>query len=444
MGYSKDQIRDLVKEQKVEFLNLQFTDIVGIIKNVTIPVSQIEDMLDHGVWFDGSSIEGFARIAESDMFLVPDLDTYAVIPWDSEPEMATARFICDVYTPKGDPFPGDPRWALKNAMAEAAEMGYVYNTGPELEFFLFKPDADGAFNPAPHDAAGYFDVSTDYATHIRRQMVKALQAFGIVVEASHHEVAVGQHEIDFQYGNALQTADYAVTFRITLKAVAQLNGLYATFMPKPISGINGSGMHVHQSLADKTTGKNAFYAEGDERGLSQLAHQYIAGLLDHAQGMAAVLAPLVNSYKRLVPGYEAPVYVSWGRTNRSALVRVPRISANRSQATRVELRCPDPSSNPYLVFAVMLKSGLDGIKRSLTPPPAAEEDLYHIDPRARAFMTLPGSLGEALEALKADEVVQSALGPHIFERYVEAKQQEWDEYRLHVSQWELDRYLAIY
>jgi glutamine synthetase len=358
--------------------------------------------------------------------------------------MATARFICDVYTPKGDPFPGDPRWALKNAMAEAAEMGYVYNTGPELEFFLFKPDADGTFNPAPHDAAGYFDVSTDYATHIRRQMVKALQAFGIVVEASHHEVAVGQHEIDFQYGNALQTADYAVTFRITLKAVAQLNGLYATFMPKPISGINGSGMHVHQSLADKTTGKNVFYAEDDERGLSPLAHQFVAGLLEHAPGMCAVLAPLVNSYKRLVPGFEAPVYLSWGRTNRSALVRVPRISAGRSQATRIELRCPDPSSNPYLVFAVMLKSGLDGIKRNLTPPPAAEEDLYHIDPRSRALTTLPGSLGEALEALKSDEVVQSALGPHIFERYVEAKQQEWDDYRLHVSQWELDRYLPIY
>jgi glutamine synthetase len=444
MGYTKDQIRELVKDHKVEFLNLQFTDIVGIIKNVTIPVSQIEDMLDHGVWFDGSSIEGYARIAESDMYLVPDLDTYAVIPWDSEPEMATARLICDVFTPKGDPFPGDPRRALKNVLAEAEQMGYTFNTGPELEFFLFKPDADGKLNPLPHDAAGYFDVSTDFATGIRRQMVKALQAFGIVVEASHHEVAIGQHEIDFQYGNALTTADHAVTFRITLKAVAQLNGLYATFMPKPIAGVNGSGMHVHQSLADKQTGKNVFYAQGDERGLSEVAHQYIAGLLEHAQGMAAILAPLVNSYKRLVPGYEAPVYVSWGRTNRSALVRVPRISAGRSQATRVELRCPDPSSNPYLVFAVMLKSGLDGIKRKLTPPPAAEEDLYHIDPRSRSLTTLPGSLGDALEALKADELVQSALGPHIFERYVEAKQQEWDDYRLHVSQWELERYLQIY
>jgi glutamine synthetase len=444
MPYSKEQILDLVQEHRVEFLNLQFTDIVGIIKNITIPISQLDDALDHGVWFDGSSIEGFARIAESDMYLQLDLDTYAVIPWESEGDTVTARFICDVFTPNGDPFPGDPRRALKNVLGEAADMGYVFNTGPELEFFLFKPAADGSLQPVPHDAAGYFDVSTDYATGIRRQMVKALQGFGIVVEASHHEVAIGQHEIDFQYGDALRTADNAVTFRTTLKAVAQKNGLYATFMPKPIAGINGSGMHVHQSLADKNTGKNAFYGEGDERGLSQLAQQYVAGLLEHAPGMAAVLAPLVNSYKRLVPGYEAPVYLSWGQTNRSALVRVPRITRGRTQATRVELRCPDPSANPYLAFAVMLKSGLDGIKRGLTPPTALEEDLYHIDPRSRSLTTLPGSLGEALEELKRDEVVQGALGAHIFERFVEAKQQEWDEYRLYVSQWELDRYLPIY
>lgn len=444
MGYSKEQILDLMKEQKVDFLNLQFTDIVGIIKNITIPVSQLGDALDHGVWFDGSSIEGFARIAESDMYLQLDLDTYAVIPWESEGDTVTGRFICDVYTPSGDPFPGDPRRALKNVLAEARDMGFIFNTGPELEFFLFKPAADGSPQPIPHDAAGYFDVSTDYATGIRRQMVKALQGFGIVVEASHHEVAIGQHEIDFQYGDALRTADSAMTFRTTLKAVAQRNGLYATFMPKPIAGINGSGMHVHQSLADAETGKNIFYGEGEERGLSQTARQYVAGLLEHAPGMCAVLAPLVNSYKRLVPGYEAPVYISWGQTNRSALVRVPRITRGRTKATRVELRCPDPSSNPYLAFAVMLKAGLDGIKRGLTPPAAAEEDLYHIDPRARALTMLPGSLGEALDALERDEVVQQALGLHIFERFVEAKHQEWDEYRLYVSQWELDRYLPLY
>jgi len=444
MTYTNEQILELIDEQKVEFLNLQFTDIVGIIKNVTIPVSQLKDALDHGVWFDGSSIEGFARIAESDMYLQLDLDTYAVIPWESEGGTVTARFICDVFTPNGEPFPGDPRQALKKVLAEAAEMGYRFNTGPELEFFLFKPGPDGSVRPIPHDAAGYFDVSTDYATGIRRQMVKALQAFGIVVEASHHEVAVGQHEIDFQYGDALRTADNAVTFRTTLKAIAQKNGLYATFMPKPIAGINGSGMHVHQSLADINTGKNAFYDEADERGLSQIAHNYVAGLLEHAPGMAAVLAPLVNSYKRLVPGYEAPVYLSWGQTNRSALVRVPRITRGRTQATRIELRCPDPSANPYLAFAVMLKSGLDGIKRGLRPSAAAEEDLYHIDPRSRALTTLPGSLGEALEELQRDEVVQQALGAHIYERFIEAKQQEWDEYRLYVSQWELDRYLPIY
>jgi glutamine synthetase len=444
MGYTKEQILDLVKEHQIDFLNLQFTDIVGIIKNITIPVTQLRDALDHGVWFDGSSIEGFARIAESDMYLQLDLDTYALIPWESEADFRTARFICDVFTPNGDPFSGDPRRALKNVLAEAADMGYKFNTGPELEFFLFKPGPDGSLQPIPHDAAGYFDVSTDYATHIRRQMVKALQGFGIVVEASHHEVAIGQHEIDFQYGDALRTADNAVTFRTTLKAIAQKNGLYATFMPKPIAGINGSGMHVHQSLADIRSGKNMFYGEGKERGLSDVALNYIGGLLEHAPAMSAVLAPLVNSYKRLVPGYEAPVYISWGQTNRSALVRVPRITKGRTQATRIELRCPDPSANPYLAFAVMLKAGLDGIRRGLTPPPAAEEDLYHIDPRERALTTLPGSLGEALEKLQRDEVVQQALGPHIYERFVEAKQQEWDEYRLYVSQWELDRYLPIY
>ncbi|HEY0734939.1 MAG TPA: glutamine synthetase family protein [Herpetosiphonaceae bacterium] len=444
MGYTNEQILDLVKEQQIDFLNLQFTDIVGIIKNITIPVTQLKDALDHGVWFDGSSIEGFARIAESDMYLQLDLDTFALIPWESEADFKTARFICDVFTPNGDPFPGDPRRALKNVLAEAADMGFKFNTGPELEFFLFKPGPDGSLQPIPHDAAGYFDVSTDYATHIRRQMVKALQGFGIVVEASHHEVAIGQHEIDFQYGDALRTADNAVTFRTTLKAIAQKNGLYATFMPKPIAGINGSGMHVHQSLADIKTGKNAFYGEGKERGLSDIALSYVAGLLDHAPAMSAVLAPLVNSYKRLVPGYEAPVYISWGQTNRSALVRVPRITKGRTQATRIELRCPDPSANPYLAFAVMLKSGLDGIRRNLTPPAAAEEDLYHIDPRSRALTTLPGSLGEALEKLQGDEVIQQALGPHIYERFIEAKQQEWDEYRLYVSQWELDRYLPIY
>lgn len=443
MTRTSQAILTLADEQRVEFISLQFTDIVGMVKNVTIPIAQLSDCLDHGVWFDGSSIEGFARIAESDMYLVPDLDSYALIPWDHGEGFTTARMICDVYTPDGKPFAGDPRGCLKLVLDEARQMGFEYNVGPELEFFLFKLDAEGRPLSVPHDAAGYFDVSTDLATHIRRHMVRALSAFGIEVEAAHHEVAVGQHEIDFRYGPALRTADHAVTFRVALKAVAQQHHLYATFMPKPIAGINGSGMHVHQSLSD-AHGRNVFYDASDAYGLSRTARQFIAGLLAHAPGMIAILAPLVNSYKRLVPGYEAPVYLSWGRTNRSALVRVPRISAGRPQATRVELRCPDPSCNPYLAFAVMLKAGLDGIKRDLALPEAAEEDLYHVDPLARGLETLPGSLGDALEALQRDEVIASALGPHILERFVEAKQQEWAEYRLFVSQWELDRYLPIY
>lgn len=444
MAPGAQEVLDLAKEQQVEFINLQFTDIVGMVKNVTIPIAQLRDCVDHGVWFDGSSIEGFARIAESDMFLIPDLGTYALIPWDREAGVTTARLICDVYTPDGRPFPGDPRHVLRRVLAEAEELGYEYNTGPELEFFLFRPNANGRPAPIPHDDAGYFDVSTDMAVHVRRQMVKALQAFGINVEASHHEVAPGQHEIDFQYGDALQTADNAVTFRVTLKAIAQRNGLYATFMPKPISRINGSGMHVHQSLLSLEDRRNLFYDASDAYGLSETARHFIAGLLAHAKGMAAVLAPLVNSYKRLVPGYEAPVYVSWGRTNRSALVRVPRITRGRVQATRVELRCPDPACNPYLAFAVMLKAGLDGIKRRLPLIDPAEEDLYHVDPRQRNLETIPSSLGDALVELSKDDVIQAALGPHVFERFVEAKTLEWQEYQGHVTQWELDRYLPIY
>jgi glutamine synthetase len=444
MSRTNDDIQAVVKDQQVEFISLQFTDIIGMVKNVTIPVAQLADCLDHGVWFDGSSIEGFARIAESDMFLVPDLETFAIVPWDQGAGFTTARMICDVFTPDGKPFAGDPRHVLKTALEDCAKLGLIYNVGPELEFFLFKTDAEGKPAPDPNDAAGYFDVSTDMASHIRRHMVRALESFGIEVEALHHEVAVGQHEIDFKYGPALQTADHAVTFRMALKAVAQQHGLYATFMPKPLSGVNGSGMHVHQSFSDAVTGRNLFYDADDPYGLSPMARQFIAGLLSHAKGMIAILAPLVNSYKRLVPGYEAPVYLSWGRTNRSALVRVPRISARRAQATRVELRCPDPACNPYLDFAVMLRAGLDGIKHKMALPEAAEEDLYHVDPRARQLETLPGSLADALAELQRDDVIVDALGPHVLERFVEAKTLEWESYRLAVSQWELERYLPIY
>jgi len=441
------RVKEIIATEDVRFINLQFTDVVGMVKNVTIPVEQFDDAVDHGVWFDGSSIEGFVRIAESDMFLMPDLHTFSVIPWERGKRTTTARVICDVYTPRGELFHGAPRNILAKVMREAAEMGFIYNTGPEPEFFLFKRDEEGNPVAVPHDQASYFDVSTDLARDIRRQMVNALQEFGITVEATHHEVATGQHEIDFQFADALTTADRLVTLRVVLKAIAQQNGLYATFMPKPFAGVNGSGMHTHQSLFYKDTGRNALVDTSNEYGLSEVALQFIAGQLAHARGICAVVAPLVNSYKRLVPGYEAPVYISWARINRSALIRVPRVSPGRLQSTRLELRFPDPSCNPYLAFAVMLAAGLDGIKRGLTLPEPTEEDLYHLSEarmQERGLQTLPASLGEALEELQKDEVIQQALGPHVYERFLEAKQREWAEYRLNVSQWELDRYLAVY
>lgn len=432
-------------EAQVRFVHLQFTDVVGIVKGVTLPVAQLEDALANGVWFDGSSIEGFARIAESDMFLVLDPATFALVPWENGEEIRSARILCDVHTPNGDPFGGDPRQVLKRVMAEAEAVGLVYNTGPELEFFLFHRDENGNGIPKLHDSGGYFDQSTDRAIEVRKYMANALKALGIRVEASHHEVAPGQHEIDFEYANALRTADNAVTFKYALKAVAAQFGLHATFMPKPVAGINGSGMHVHQSLISKETGGNAFADPEGRYGLSELALHFAAGQLAHARGMCAVLSPLVNSYKRLVPGYEAPVYISWARINRSALIRVPQVSPAKRERTRLELRCPDPSCNPYLAFAVMLAAGLDGIRRKLEPPPPSEEDLYHLPPERRSQQpTLPASLWEALQELKKDEVVQQALGTHVYERFLEAKTHEWDEFRTQVHDWELRRYLPIY
>jgi glutamine synthetase len=438
-----EQVEEIIQSAGIKFVNLQFTDIMGMVKSVGIPVDMWQEVLDHGLWFDGSSVQGFARIAESDMLLHPDLDTFAVIPWDTD--VPTARVICDVHQLSGEPFPGDPRNVLKRALAEAARMGYEFFTGPELEFFLFKPQPNGSLFPlVPHDQASYFDVSTDLAHSVRRQMVTALKAFGITVEALHHEVAVGQHEIDFKYDKALRTADNAVTLRLTLKAIAQRNGLYASFMPKPVAGINGNGMHTHQSLW--SNGKNVFADPNDEYGLSTLAKKFIAGQLKHARSISAVIAPLVNSYKRLVPGYEAPVYLSWARTNRSALIRIPKVSPGRvATATRIELRCPDPSANPYLAFAVMLMAGLDGIQSDLPVPEPHEEDLYHLDETALARLTaMPGSLGEAIEELRNSELARAALGDHLFDRYVEGRVQEWDEYRINVSQWELERYLPVY
>jgi glutamine synthetase len=424
---------------------------------VTIPLHQLEGSLNHGTWFDGSSIEGFTRIAESDQFLKPDMDTFAEIPWKPGSgelgagpfgNRGTARVICDVYTPDGKAFVGDPRGVLKRQLARATALGYVWNAGPELEFFLFRKDENGLIKPLPHDNAGYFDFSTDLGSEIRQDMVHALEAFGISVEAAHHEVAAGQHEIDFRYADGLKTADNALTFKFTLKAIAQLHDLYATFMPKPIFGINGSGMHVHQSLFSVAEQRNVFADPNSPYGLSTIARQYMAGILAHARGMIAVLAPLVNSYKRLVPGFEAPTYLTWGRTNRSALIRVPKVSPGVSvEGTRVEVRCPDPSSNTYLAFAAMLAAGLDGIEKGMELADPVEESLYAMSPeriREHGIKELPGTLGEALDALEADEVIGAALGEHVLTHYVDAKRDEWDEYRTQVSQWEVDRYLEAF
>ena len=432
-----------MKRDSVRYAQMHFTDIFGVVKSITVPIGHVSDALEHGTWFDGSSINGFTRIFESDMYLKPDPDTYAVIPWMASEDGNVARFICDVYKPDNAPFEGDPRYILKRAIARAREMGFEYKTGPELEFFLFRKE-NGAVAPMPHDKAGYFGLTSDEAYHIREQMTEALAQFGIDVEAAHHEVAHGQHEIDFRYDQALKTADSAVTLRSVLKAIAQQNGLHATFMPKPIAGINGSGMHVHQSLFDIQTGKNVFYDESGEYSLSTMALQFIAGQLEHVRGMCAVLSPTVNSYKRLVSGYEAPVYLSWGRTNRSALLRVPRYSKGRTQATRVELRSPDPSCNIYLAFAVMLNAGLDGIERGLMPPKPIEEDVYHFDDARLAELniaTLPQTLHEALVYMRQDSMVRRALGEHTFKQYLGAKEAEWDLFRQQVTAWELKTYL---
>jgi glutamine synthetase len=443
---TSDQISDILartEQSQIKFIDLQFTDVVGVVKNVTIPIHQLPAALENGIWFDGSSIEGFARIAESDMHLRPDPSTLAIIPW-LKGEEATARLICNVFTPDGQPFPGDPRSILKKMLEEAAEMGFRYNTGPELEFFLLKPHADGSLTPpTPHDSGSYFDAPSDMSAGLRRQMANTLDALGLQVEAMHHEGAHGQQEIDFRYSDALTTADSAVTLRVALKVIAQLNGLYCTFLPKPIRGINGSGMHVHQSLTYIANGKNAFSDPGDPHGLSKIAKHFIAGQLAHAKGMCAILAPLVNSYKRLVAGYEAPVHISWARINRSALIRVPR--ASESDSTRIELRCPDPSCNPYLAFTVMLAAGLDGIRRELQVPEATEENIYLLEkPDYASYPLLPTSLNQALRAMEENEVIRNALGAHTHEVFINAKRLEWEDYRLEVTDWELEKYLPNY
>lgn len=443
-----DELLERIERDGVRFVSLQFTDVMGTIKSVTIPVGQLESALEEGTWFDGSSIEGFARIYESDLVLIPDVDTYRVLPW-SAPARRRARIICDVCGAHGGPSLHVPRQVLHRMLSRAQQKGYTYNVGPELEFFLFKrdgePDRDHPTRPVPHDVGSYFDFSPrDEAQQVRSEIILALEALGMRVESSHHEVATGQHEIDFRYADALTSADNAVTFKYTVRGVAASHGLYASFMPKPIFGINGSGMHTHQSLFD-ADGRNLFYDADDEYHLSRLARNFIAGQMEHARALAAVVAPTVNSYKRLTPGYEAPVYICWAQLNRSSLIRVPAYGFETTGA-RIELRCPDPSTNPYLAFAAMLAAGLDGIERDLTPPPPVNEDVYDFDQydlEERAIGVLPGTLAEALDALEEDEVIQEALGPEIVDVFMRAKRAEWGEYRIQVTDWEIERYLQM-
>ena len=438
------ELYERITADGVKFLSLQFTDVTGAVKSVDMPISRLEAAMEDGMWFDGSSVEGFARIQESDMRLILDTDTYAVLPWTT-PELRRARIFCDIHTPDGDPFPGDPRGALKRILARIKERGWVYNVGPEPEFFLFRTNGGHNIHPVPHDVGGYFDFNAnDEAVTVRTELMEALTSMGLDVEMGHHEVAIGQHEIDFRFDDALRTADNVVTLKYTVKAIAARHGLVASFMPKPIYGINGSGMHCHQSLFDQD-GNNLFYGPGDPFHLSELAYSFIAGQLTHARAFCAVTAPTINSYKRLVPGYEAPVYIGWAQRNRSALVRIPRYTEGRHKAVRAELRCPDPSANPYLALTAMLAAALDGIDRKLqVPAPLNNVNIYHLTPEERKEMNigeLPGSLAEALRELEHNAPIKEALGPALYEAFYRAKWSEVEENRMKVTDWEIDRYL---
>jgi glutamine synthetase len=442
----KNELVARVKEDDVKFISLQFTDVTGSVKSVDIPAQRLGPALEDGVWFDGSSVEGFARIQESDMRLVIDPKTYAVLPW-SPVELRRARVFCDIYQPDGDPFPGDPRGTLKRILSKLDERGWTYNVGPEPEFFLFKRNGPDMIHPVPHDVGGYFDFSAqDEAVRVRTELMDALAGLGLEVEMGHHEVALGQHEIDFHFTDALQAADNVLTLKYTVKAIAAHYGLIASFMPKPIFGINGSGMHCHQSLFSKD-GENLLFDSENEFNLSKLAYGFIGGQLAHARALAAVVAPTVNSYKRLVPGYEAPVYVGWAQINRSALIRIPRYTPGRDKSMRAELRFPDPSANPYLAFTAMLAAGLDGIsKETPCPSPLNNVNVYHLTPeerKARDISELPGSLAEALRELEKDAAVKDALGPVICEAFQRAKWAEVEESRMKVTDWEVERYLEV-
>lgn len=441
---TRDQIMQIIKEKNVNFFRLQFVDIFGAMKNIAMPRSQIEKALDGKIMFDGSSIEGFVRINESDMYLKPDYDTFVVLPWREKDGNNAARIICDVYKPDGTPFIGCPRNNLKRVLADAKAMGYTMNVGTECEFFLFRRDEEGMATTVTDDVTGYFDVEPDDAgIDCRRKIIQTLEAMGFEIEASHHEVAEGQHEINFKYADALKAADNTVTFKWVVRSIASEFGLHATFMPKPVFGINGSGMHTNQSLFN-LDGTNAFFDEKGPLQLSKIAYKYIAGIMKNARGFCGVTNPLVNSYKRLVAGYEAPVYVAWSASNRSALIRIP---ASRGMGTRTEVRCPDPTCNPYLAFAMMLNSGLDGIKNDLPVPDPVNVDIFEMTAEEKVeagIASLPANLHEAIHELRANPIAKEALGSHILEKYIEGKEKEWDSFRTAVTDWELDNYLSRY
>ena len=441
--FTKEDIKNIVKDKNVKFIRLQFTDILGTIKNVEIPVSQLEKALDNKMMFDGSSIEGFVRIEESDMYLRPDLDTFMIFPWTAE-KGKVARLICDIARPDGTPFDGDPRSNLKRMLKQMEELGFTdFNLGPEPEFFLFKLDDKGQPTLELNDDGGYFDLApTDLGENCRRDIVLELEEMGFEIEASHHEVAPGQHEIDFKYANAIEACDNIQTFKLVVKTIARKHGLHATFMPKPLYGVNGSGMHFNLSLFQGE--KNAFWDEGEDLQLSKTAKSFMAGVLKHVQGFTAVTNPTVNSYKRLVPGYEAPCYVAWSAQNRSPLIRIP---ASRGLSTRIELRSVDPSANPYLAMAVILAAGLDGVKNELTPPAPVDRNIYVMDAAERTqygIDNLPASLDAALATLAKDEIIKDALGGHIYENFKEAKEIEFDMFRTTVHEWEREQYMKMY
>lgn len=438
---SREEILKMVKEKDVKFIRLWFTDIVGQVKSFAITDNELEGALENGMGFDGSSITGYQAIEESDMIAMPDPDTFQILPWRPK-EKAVARMICDILTPDKKPYEGDPRYALKRALKRAKDMGFDhYYIGPELEFFYFKSDQATEVL----DKGGYFDLTTlDVASDLRRDTVMALEAMGIQIEYSHHEVGPSQHEIDMRFADALTMADNVITYRVVVKEIAQKHGFYASFMPKPLFGENGSGMHTHQSLFRGS--KNAFFDANDKYFLSKEAKGFIAAQLMHAKEMSSVFAQWVNSYKRLVPGYEAPVYIAWSRRNRSALIRVPMYHPGKEIATRCELRCPDPACNPYLTFAATLQVGLEGIEKNYTLAEPMEKNLYHLSPSERkeaGIQSLPDSLGEAVNLTENSELMKKVLGEHIFTRYIALKRQEWDDYRIQLTKYELEKYLPI-